>query len=276
MTGPTPAPPLTSTPAVATIGIAKVGATLTARPGTWQPAPVALAYQWNRDGVPVAGATSQTYAVTEVDGGARLTVSVTGSKAGFSSATVTSAPTPQVPGGRLSGTVPTIAGTATFGQTLTASSGMWGPGAALLTYRWARNGTPIAGATSPRYGVVAADIGARLTVTVTGTKSPYAPLSLTSAATRVIPSLPLTATPRPTILGTAALGKTLSVKAGTWAPAPVRLTYQWLRNGAPIAGATATTYRLTAADSGTSITVAVNGNRTGYTSANTVSLPVRP
>jgi 5'-nucleotidase len=43
---------------------------------------VSLAYQWNRDGTPIAGATGTTYKVAAADAGAELTVTVTASKAG--------------------------------------------------------------------------------------------------------------------------------------------------------------------------------------------------
>ena len=46
----------------------------------------------------------------------------------------------------------------------------------------------------------------------------------------------------PVIAGKAAVGSTLSVKPGAWSPGPVRLSYQWLRNGSPIHRATGTTY----------------------------------
>src|SRR5690606_18808117 len=42
---------------------------------------------------------------------------------------------------------PTVAGVASFGQTLTASPGEWGPGAVDITYRWLANSEPIVGAT---------------------------------------------------------------------------------------------------------------------------------
>ncbi len=42
--------------------------------------------------------------------------------------------------------------------------------------------------------------------------------------------------------------------------------YQWLRNGATISGATASTYKLVAADRGQKITVKVTGAKSGYQS----------
>jgi putative cell wall-binding protein len=84
--------PGTLTTAVPTItGTPEVGETLTADAGTWGPAPVALAYQWFADDVAIPGATNATYTLTLDELSALVTVAVTGSKDGFTSATTTSA-----------------------------------------------------------------------------------------------------------------------------------------------------------------------------------------
>jgi hypothetical protein len=54
---------------------------------------VALGYQWLRDGVAVAGATSVSYPVSTSDVGHTLAVAVTGSEFGYANATATSAAT---------------------------------------------------------------------------------------------------------------------------------------------------------------------------------------
>ncbi len=51
--------------------------------------------------------------------------------------------------------------------------------------------------------------------------------------------------------------------ATTWTPASASITYQWLRNGAPIAGATAATYTTTAADLGATLTVTATATAYG-------------
>src|SRR5690606_21865311 len=58
-------------------GRAKVGTTLTAKPGTWSARGATFTYQWLRSGRVVAGATKPTYRVTKADIGSRLTVRVT-------------------------------------------------------------------------------------------------------------------------------------------------------------------------------------------------------
>ena len=71
-------------------GEAKVGRTLTATGGTWSVLGPTLAYQWNRDGVAIEGATGATYVVTGADAGADLTVTVVASKPGYGDGTATS------------------------------------------------------------------------------------------------------------------------------------------------------------------------------------------
>ncbi|WP_160158508.1 excalibur calcium-binding domain-containing protein [Cellulomonas sp. SLBN-39] len=156
---------------------------------------------------------------------------------------------------------PTITGTARVGSTLTAVPGSWLPGGVTFAYRWLRDGKAIAGATGPTYKVVTADAGRTLKVEVRGTA---AGATSVASATRSVERL-LTATPVPTVSGTARVGSTLTATAGSWKPAPVTLAYQWRRDGAAIPGATARTYRLVTADAGAVITVQVRGSRTGYT-----------
>jgi len=164
-------------------GTAKVGSTLTVQPGVWTPAPVALSYQWEANGVPISGATGATYTATSATAGAVLTVDVTGSKAGFAPETRTSAPTAPVATGTLTAATPTISGSAKIGSTLTAKPGTWGPSPVTLKYQWRANGVAISGATAASYKVGSLLLGSKITVSVTGTKTGYTSTVRTSAAT---------------------------------------------------------------------------------------------
>ena len=65
---------------------------------------------------------------------------------------------------------PSILGSPRVGATLTCSHGTWaGSPPITFAYRWRRNGTPIPGASSRRYGVVARDTGSRISCAVTAT-----------------------------------------------------------------------------------------------------------
>jgi subtilisin family serine protease len=88
---------LSITPGAPTIaGGAAVGYTLTATPGTWDPADVVLTYQWRRDGAAISGATGVTYAPVVADIGHALTVAVTGTKTGYFVTTVVSPATASI------------------------------------------------------------------------------------------------------------------------------------------------------------------------------------
>jgi hypothetical protein len=101
------APPLnTAPPAVS--GNPVVGGVLTCSTGTWSGTPTSFTYQWYRAGVPIAGATSNTYLVQVGDEGQTLTCVVTASNGAGPAGAVTSAgvsvptplavvPTPVVP-----------------------------------------------------------------------------------------------------------------------------------------------------------------------------------
>ncbi|MDO9398989.1 MAG: hypothetical protein Q7T71_20780, partial [Herbiconiux sp.] len=245
------------------VGTATVGSILTAKPGTWTPSTVTHAVQWNRNGAAITGATATTYTVTAADAGSTITVTVTGSAAGYATASVGSAATTIVTGGTLSTTTPTITGSAVVGQKLIAAAGTWGPTPVTLGYQWRRGGAAIPGATGSSYTLTGADLGAAVTVTVTGTKVGFTTASKTSAATSAVKGL-LGPAPAPTINGTMITGSTLAATAGTWGPGAVTVTFQWNRDGVAIPGATGATYALTAADAGSSITVTTRGSKPGY------------
>ncbi|MFT3888599.1 MAG: hypothetical protein QM713_10610 [Arachnia sp.] len=263
-------PALRTTPTPTISGTVAVGQKLTAVPGTWD-AGVKLSYQWLRNGTAISGATASTYTVATADKGTQLSVAVTGTKQGFLSATKTSAPTKAVDGPRLSATpTPTISGTAKVGSTLTAKAGTWDSGVK-LSYQWLRNGTKISGATKSTYTATASDKGAALTVTVTGTKSGYPTVAKTSAKTKAVAAGTLSSTPTPTISGSAKVGKKLTAKPGTWKPSGVSLSYQWLRDGKAIKGATKSTYTVTTSDKGKKLSVQVKGSKSGYTTVTRTS-----
>ncbi|KQZ22531.1 cutinase family protein [Microbacterium sp. Root553] len=252
-----------SAPAPTVSGTLAVGSTLTAAPGVWAPSPTTLTYQWSRAGIPISGATAQTYGLTAADAGKQITVTVRASRSGNGTSTRTSAPA-AVPSIFTTAPVPTISGTAKVGSTLTAAAGAWAPAPASIGYQWLRAGSPIAGATASTYKLVAADAGAGITVRTTAARPGFTSVTKTSAV-KAIATLEFTLAPVPTITGTAAVGSTVTATLGTWTPAPTTVTYQWKRGGSPISGAASAAYKLTAADAGKSLTVSVTAIAAGYT-----------
>jgi hypothetical protein len=98
--------------------------------------------------------------------------------------------TASTPGAPVNTTTPSISGTLTEGETLTAFSGTW-TGAAPITYvrQWKRAGVAISGATAGTYVLQAADVGTMITVTVTATNSAGS-VSATSAAVGPVAPIP--------------------------------------------------------------------------------------
>ncbi|GEM_PF-2196024 len=169
-------------------------------------------------------------------------------------------------------TAPSIAGSPVVGSTLTAAGGVWNPADVTLTYQWLRGGSPIAGATDSTYTVVAGDVGSTISVRVTASRTGFVAAVADSSPTAAVTQPPVSNTAAPTISGTPRVGATLVASGGTWNPADVSLAFQWLRGGTPVAGATSTTYALTAADAGSGISVRVTATRAGFTPQEAVSV----
>jgi hypothetical protein len=93
------------------------------------------------------------------------------------------------------------------------------------------------------------------------------PLAMSNAITAELSKIfPPVMTSPPVVSGTGTVGQTLSVTNGNWTYVPTSYAYQWLRNGANIAGATAATRVLAAADSGTNVSCRVTAtNAAGST-----------
>ena len=167
-------------------GTAKVGYTLTATPGTWGPAPVTLRYQWRANGASISGATARHLQDRGSRAGKKITVTVTGTKTGYTTAAKTSGSTATVAAGTLIAQTPSISGRAKVGVRLTANPGTWSPGPVTLTYRWKANGASICGATATTFVIPTSAKGKKITVTVTGTKAGYTTAAKTSSPTATV------------------------------------------------------------------------------------------
>ncbi len=258
------------------------------------PASLPFTYQWNRRSgstdTAIGGATNSTYILTQDDVGETITVSVRYTDAGNRQESLTSAPTAAVtntndgPVG-----VPTISGTTTQGETLTAdTSGISdadGPATLSFTYQWNRRSgstdTAISGATSASYILTQDDVGETITVTVRYTDAGNTQESLTSAPTAAVANTNDGPVGVPTISGTTTQGETLTVDTSGISdadgPASLPFTYQWNRRSGStdtaIGGATNSTYILTQDDVGDQITVSVRYTDTGNTQESLTSAP---
>ena len=262
-------------------GKAVVGETLTATAGTWSPAGVTLAYQWLRDGSIIGGATGSRYRLTTADVGRQISVAITGSKAGLLPRTARSQPTARVTAGSIGAGQPVISGAAVEGTTLRVNIGQWSPADLTFSYKWYAGTAKVS--SSRKLKLTKQHRGKAITVRVTGAARGFASVSAVSAATPPVarkgspPSAPqppakqigtvVAGTPTITGVGRMMVGDVLTANVGSWAPAPVTTTIQWMRDGAPIPGATGASYTLTAADLGKSLRLDVTGTKASYSSA---------
>ena len=180
------------------VGQARVGEPLTASPGTWNPVPDGLRYQWTADGATIAAATGSTFVPGADLVGHRLAVRVTADKAGYPSVSRTSAPTGATEPGALPAPArPAVTGRATPGGRLAVTPPP-SPAGAELTVQWLRDGGKVRGATGPTYAVTAADLGTGLSARLTWVKPGYLPLEVRSRRSdriKVQPRLRVATTP---------------------------------------------------------------------------------
>ncbi|MBD8059724.1 glycoside hydrolase family 3 C-terminal domain-containing protein [Cellulomonas sp. JH27-2] len=141
-----------------------------------------LGYQWLRNGKAIAGATKSTYTAVAADAKTQVSVKVTATKSGSTAVSSTSAPVTVL--GKLVLSTPAIKGSAVKGSTVKATVDTHTSGAT-LSYQWKRDGKAITGAKASSYKVVKADVGTKLTVTVTESKSGYQSVAKTSAPKKV-------------------------------------------------------------------------------------------
>jgi hypothetical protein len=248
--------------AVTASGVFRVGGAVTAAASAWTP-PAALTYQWLRDGSPIAGATDVSYSPVAADAGRLLQVKVTGTAAGYQSASAVSVPR-TVAGARTTAAVsmPTISGTPAVSVAVSAVLADRSQ-AKEVDYQWMRDGEPIAGATRSSYTPVPADAERALQVEVSSDD-----VAAVSAAASVQPAEFRAS--RPGFRGVAKVGRSLTAITGSWSPRP-KFAYQWLLDGRPIEGATEETLHIKPAYSGKSVSLRVTATRTGYSTLATTS-----
>jgi K+-transporting ATPase c subunit len=177
---------------------------------------------------------------------------------------------------------PRVLGTVAVGQTLTATPGTWSGSPTGYTYQWrrcpqsggaadAKDCGIIDGATKSAYDVRQADVGFTLRVRVTAANADGT-TTATSSHTSVVKAAQSGGAPvnrtEPRVVGTVAVGQTLTATPGTWSGSPTGYTYQWRRcpqsGGAGdandcgvIDGATKSAYAVRQADVGFTLRVRV-------------------
>ncbi|MCV2890995.1 calcium-binding protein [Ruegeria aquimaris] len=226
--------------------------------------PADVDIQWLRDGTELPGATGATYALGQEDVGSRISVRITYVDGFFIEESMTSAITSAIenvndaPTGEVA-----ISGIAAQGETLTADAStvadVDGFDPAAASGQWLRDGTAISGATANTYTLTQADVGAEISFAYSYTDGFGFRETVTSAATDAVENVNDAPTGDVVISGTAKQGETLTADASGVADADGIVdgsqSYQWLRDGTVIPGATAASYLLTAADVGATVSV---------------------
>jgi hypothetical protein len=250
-------------------GTALAGQLLTAVPGPVPtPAPDAHSYYWYRDGAEIAGpSTDPAYRLTTVDAGHKITARVLYEKTNYDRALSPASAPVAPPGYFYLGATPLILGTAATGYTVSARTSPTTPVATAVAYQWYRDGKPITGATGTSYRLTAADQWHQITYRITFKRA--GTLSATQTSRAIRPLALFTRLPTPvvqgvTIRGAFAPGQILRASTALPSPVPTSVSWQWQREGRPIAGATSSIYRLTANDRDKFIRVVVTFKKPNY------------
>lgn len=239
-------------------------------------ADITVKYQWRKNGTDIVGATgsvlsianttpadSGSYTVVVSDGGMVVPSSAASVavQSGAGAPTITTQPVPQ-----------SVNAGAAVSFSVSAS------GTRAPAYQWFRNGLVVSGATAATLSlanVSASDAGSYYVVI---TDSGY---TVTSASATLVVNVPanspsITAQPQAQAVAAGA-SVTLSVTAAGTAP----LTYQWYKDGTPVAGQTSATYSIAAvavaqAGSYTVVVTGPGGSVTSSAAALTVSSAPAP
>jgi hypothetical protein len=254
----TPAAPVATATLPQISGSPIAGDTLKATTGTFTGEEITYTYQWLLEGAPITGATGASYLLTNADVGHKLSVVVTATNGG-GHANETSALTANVALAApvATATLPQVGGSATVGDTLSATTGTFTGAELIYSYQWLREGTPIAGATSASYLLTDVDAAHKLSVVVTATNGGGHANETSAPTSNVIPVAPIATQEVPQISGSPVVGETLTATTGTVTGEELAYSYQWLLEGVPIAGATGASYVVTSADMGHKLSVRV-------------------
>jgi hypothetical protein len=231
-------------PTLAALGdklIAEGGAgfTLTASATPAAGMPTAIAYQWQKDGANIPGATFPAFTLPHVMGQADVglyTIVASTTVNGVAASGTVSSNVQMLAKPVITAITPNPAQVdqgASFTVTVTAT------GTPVLSYQWMLNGNPVANGTSATYSVTSAnatDAGDYVCVVTSTSQGVTASASSPAATVTVIAPPQITKQPQNLTVPETQTGTFTVVVAGSG------LTYQWYRNGAPISGATSASY----------------------------------
>lgn len=284
----------TSAPVIAGSGAVGSPVELTQMPA-WNCDLVTTSVQWFNSSGAISGATGTSYTPVADDAGGAVLAMVTGSVVGLLPVSVPSnvVPVPSSGGGSGGGTGDPgdpgtdlltllggldLPGSAEVGQLITLTDPVWSLPGVTTTYQWLRDGAPIPGADGQSYVPGLDDAGHAISAQVTGTLLGVPGVTVVTDALDIplASGTQVSPTGDVTIRGSKKVGTALTLSGPTWDPSDATSKYQWFRDSAPIGGATAATYTLTAADFGHDVAVTVTGHKEGYTDNTITSAAIQP
>ncbi len=250
-------------------GTPRIGERLRVGGGAWKPGrKLSGSFQWYAGGEAIPGATSRTFTVDRPQFGKRITARVTASRSGFQSASALSKPTARIDWGKYDVTAPVVSGTPEVGRTLRYSQPEVSPTPDKRVVKWRADGKVIKGSKNKPLPITGELLGKRITAFVAVNGIGYYKQRVESGATAPVVRGKLRVTEPTRARGGRLVGAVKQVVPGSVSPSQgVTTSYQWLRDGVPIDGATGTTYRLTPADVGSRIGVQARHERADFTSA---------
>lgn len=248
---------------LAIAGDMTVGSTVSIPATGWTPGEAAVSVVWSVDGTtytePEGQAADLALQVQPGMLGKTISADVTATADGFTPyAQTLTAAEPVAAGEFTTAPQPIIVGTPKVDSPLSVNAGVWEP-VASLSYAWKIGGATVG--TAGSFTPTAAQQGAAVSVTVTGTADGYNSASQTSAAV-TIGAAAFAVKPVPAIAGSVRVGSKLTAKPGTWAPT-ASFSYSWKVSGAQVS--TASTFTPAATQRGKGLTLTVRASRAGYT-----------
>lgn len=264
------APTVTSQPASLSVATGSDAAFAVSARGT-----EALSYQWRLNGTSIAGATAPLLRLPAVDGSKAGSYTVTVSN--MAGSVTSNAATLTVTPGAAAAVAPSIVNQpvsvlVNAGNTATFAVGAAGTGS--LRYQWLRNFQPIPGATAAFYSLASAAVGdaGTYSVTVSNDAGQASSFNVTLTVNASAPPTAVSFGTQPAAQVQPAGGSALfAVAANGSGP----LSYQWRKDGQPIAGQTGPVLSIAAlngSDAGVySVTVA---NALGSVTSNDATLTV--
>ena len=221
-----------------------------------------FSYQWNRDGVAIAGANGDTYTLNELDVGSAISVTVSYTDGFGAAESVESAETSAI---TKANDAPTgaviISGIAAEGETLTldTSSVADVDGVGTFSYVWMKDGSVIVGETGSTYTLTQTDVGSEFSASVSYVDGLGATETLSTDTSAAVVNVNDDPTGSLVISGSAEKGSTLTLDTSSIADEDGlgAFTITWLSDGVQITGAQSNTYTVAESDVGTSISAAI-------------------